>query len=640
VGKLLHCAAVLALSACATKAWPPMERLPAPPDSPQAPAEVLLDEHSIDYHLESGRAVADERIHHVFRALRADSKLPEELVVPYNKAFSEVLLARARIVLPDGTSHDVDEPQSDVPYVSKFELYQDGRMIKLRLPPVPVGGVLETLAMVRCRQPRLLPQRVALSWQWPVRSERVRVSAPPDWEVGWEASESGAAITWEPSEKREEDRAVRLWEAEQLPAFLPEAQGPSPEEAGRFLFVRLARWTESSKEVLAFRNAKDLSAWDFDLVRPTGAPSDAMRKWVASVVQEERADPQRVARRLYDFASNEVQYCAIELGMGGWQPHPAQDVFSLRYGDCKDKANLLRTLLKLAGIESDPVLIFAHQGWPHPFAIARQAANFNHQILWIHLPGGSVLADPTSRTVPFGELPFNDSEAPILPVAADGRDLQLSPASLAADNEQIVELRLAPRQDGTVSGHLALSLRGAPASILRDRLSAAQRNGRVLDDVLREWLAIPTSVVDAPAVDGAGKGPLHIDGTVTAHMLRTGGGTWLVRPAEVLQQTVPSLPSRPRQSPFVRPYRATDRVTLELSLPEGATAPSLPPPFEVESDLGSYRLAWSKEGSALKLERALVWREHVVPAARYAELKRFCDAALSAEAIPAVIHVR
>ena len=36
----------------------------------------------------------------------------------------------------------------------------------------------------------------------------------------------------------------------------------------------------------------------------------------------------------------QIRYVGIEIGIGGWQPHAAQDIFRSRYGDCKDKATL------------------------------------------------------------------------------------------------------------------------------------------------------------------------------------------------------------------------------------------------------------------------------------------------------------
>ena len=62
-------------------------------------------------------------------------------------------------------------------------------------------------------------------------------------------------------------------------------------------------------------------------------------------------------RALANFVQDDVRYVAIELGIGGYQPHPASEVFSHRYGDCKDKATLLSTMLKEIGVESYYVII-------------------------------------------------------------------------------------------------------------------------------------------------------------------------------------------------------------------------------------------------------------------------------------------
>ena len=55
---------------------------------------------------------------------------------------------------------------------------------------------------------------------------------------------------------------------------------------------------------------------------------------------------------LANYMQRNIRYVAIEVGIGGFQPHPAADVFAHQYGDCKDKATLLSTMLKQIGIDS------------------------------------------------------------------------------------------------------------------------------------------------------------------------------------------------------------------------------------------------------------------------------------------------
>ena len=57
-------------------------------------------------------------------------------------------------------------------------------------------------------------------------------------------------------------------------------------------------------------------------------------------------------KALARFVQHDIRYVAIELGIGGFQPHPAAEVFAHHYGDCKDKATLLSSMLRQIGIES------------------------------------------------------------------------------------------------------------------------------------------------------------------------------------------------------------------------------------------------------------------------------------------------
>ena len=63
------------------------------------------------------------------------------------------------------------------------------------------------------------------------------------------------------------------------------------------------------------------------------------------------------AKLIHEFVAKDIRYVAIEYGDSGYEPHHAKEVFVNRYGDCKDQAILLITMLKEAGIEAYPVLI-------------------------------------------------------------------------------------------------------------------------------------------------------------------------------------------------------------------------------------------------------------------------------------------
>src|ERR1700756_2875113 len=120
----------------------------------------------------------------------------------------------------------------------------------------------------------------------------------------------------------------------------------------------------------------------------TNSRSDASPEIKQKVTALTASSPTQLAkmRAIAQFVQHDIRYVAIELGIGGWQPHYAAEVFSHRYGDCKDKATLMRSMLHEIGIESYHVPINTERG-----SITRETPphhGFNHVITAIKLPDG------------------------------------------------------------------------------------------------------------------------------------------------------------------------------------------------------------------------------------------------------------
>ena len=130
-------------------------------------------------------------------------------------------------------------------------------------------------------------------------------------------------------------------------------------------------------------------------------------------------------KALTDFMQRQIRYVAIEIGIGGVQPHPAATVFQYKYGDCKDKATLLSSMLHEIGIESYYVVAQVDRGIVRPDFPS--ASSFNHMILAIRLPderrrrkslrhrqtshaGRLLIFDPTDPYTPLGYIPTYEQE--------------------------------------------------------------------------------------------------------------------------------------------------------------------------------------------------------------------------------------
>jgi hypothetical protein len=147
-------------------------------------------------------------------------------------------------------------------------------------------------------------------------------------------------------------------------------------------------------ELSDFPDWSSVVNWELPLYQtsPTNPPlemQELIGRWQKSAPSNEEK-----ARLALQFVQDNVRYTGIELGPDSYRPTDPVETFQKRFGDCKGKVVLLRSLLQQMNIESYPALVNSsvHEAvanrLPSPFA-------FNHVILRIKLDGKPVWVDPT-----------------------------------------------------------------------------------------------------------------------------------------------------------------------------------------------------------------------------------------------------
>ncbi|MEZ5366429.1 MAG: DUF3857 domain-containing protein [Bryobacterales bacterium] len=192
----------------------------------------------------------------------------------------------------------------------------------------------------------------------------------------------------------------------------------------------------------AFRDWPAVSLWLDGLNEPQYKPDETVSAKAGALTGSASSALDKIAA-LAAFAQD-VKYVSIQTGVGrggGYRPHAAPEVLRNNYGDCKDKANLLRSMLDSIGVKAYPVAIyssdrsFVREEWASP-------QQFNHAILAISVPDGTDLPaakdyegfgrllffDPTDPYTPFGWMPEDEQDAWALLVAPQGGGLVRTPS--------------------------------------------------------------------------------------------------------------------------------------------------------------------------------------------------------------------
>lgn len=335
------------------------------------------------------------------------------------------------------------------------------------------------------------------------------------------------------------------------------------------------------------------------------------------------------------------------------QPHAAGDVFRYQYGDCKDKATLLRAMLESVGIHVAWVAVDTHRGIVDPQLPSMRG---NHMIAAIEIPAGYtnpilqsqvttgngrhyLIFDPTDEWTPIGQIrPALQGGYGILSEGAQSQLIllpRLSPDANRTDHAVHASLM----EDGSLEAAVVERRFGHAANDSRitfaqgseqqqheflERVLGADLNGAALDKVAALH---PTDLAH----------PFEIDYSFRArNYARTAGDMLLVRPRIMGRDSLP-LPRVARNYPIELGGIQTRRDTVDLTLPAGYVVDELPDAVNMDTDFASYHSAVTADGSTLHYTREYVVKQLELEAARYDELRKFHERIAYDEATTAVL---
>ncbi len=193
---------------------------------------------------------------------------------------------------------------------------------------------------------------------------------------------------------------------------------------------------------------------------------------------EGATDPRQITENLFSHVSQDIRYTGLEFGEGAFKPRSPASVVGAGYGDCKDKSNLLRVLLRHHGISSRIGLIQTQHSGMVPKKIA-SVGLFNHAILAVDLPEVEqpIVCDPTLSGAPFGLLPFPDSDRDLLLIDENGSyEWMKTPVYTASKLDVVADLEIG--DDGVFSGWFTVRMDGILGYLLQDFFLGKTREER------------------------------------------------------------------------------------------------------------------------------------------------------------------
>jgi hypothetical protein len=532
--------------------------------------------------------------------------------------------------------------------VSNGELATDLRTKILKIPAADPGNIVG-YEIEHEDRPYILQDEWSFQHEDPVREARYTLQLPAGWEY------KASFLNYPDVKASSAGNNQWQWVVSNVEGLRPEANMPPWEAVAGQMIVSF--FPPGGGQTKGFKNWKDMGLWEAGLVRGRRESSAEIKQKVAALTASEASTTGKMAA-LAKFVQDDIRYVAIELGIGGWQPHAADAVFSHHFGDCKDKATLMSTMLKEIGVDSYYVVVNTDRGTVNE---KTPAVNwFNHVILAIQLPEGSgegelkatlqhktlgrlLIFDPTDDMTPFGYLRGALQANFGLLVTDSGGELIELPLLAAAMNgiRRTAKLTLTPT--GTLTGDVTEIRLGDPAARQRYALrSAATDNDKVkpIESVLAESLSNYRLTRASVTNLTHNEQPFGLEySLIVDNYAKTAGNLLLVRP-RVLGSRSSGLLETKEARKFPVEFRgpSLDSDTFEITLPSGYEVSDLPPPVDVDYDFASYHSKTEASGNTLKYTRRLEVKELTVPLSQMDTLKKFYRIIASDERNTAVLQ--
>ncbi|HEY0142996.1 MAG TPA: DUF3857 domain-containing protein [Thermoanaerobaculia bacterium] len=499
-----------------------------------------------------------------------------------------------------GNEYEVKERDAVETSSFDFELYSDVRMKVMRYPAADVGSVV-AYEYTRLDRPFILESGWMFQEEIPVLRSRLELTLPAGWTytARWRNHAEVAPI----------QTAPLIWEVTNLPGVAAEPRMP-------------AKYTLAGQAGLHFlppgtaeRKWSDIARWFADLASSRTIPTPQLQAKVKELTASGDA-----LRKLARFAQRDVRYVAVEIGIGGYQPHAAGEVFTNRYGDCKDKAALLRTMLKEVGVDALFVIVHTTRGAVDPTYAS--IGSFNHVISAIPLTaeqakglpavvdhpklGKLLLFDPTSTTTPFGLLPSYLQGSKGLLVTNDGGELIDMPAHAADTNQLRRTAKLQLDDKGTLSGSIEEVRTGTLAAEMRYSLQSMSSSERVrsIESGLASHLAsysvsdVAFEHIDEPEHDLVVRYRLN-----APNYARRVADMLLVRPRVLGQKAERIVDLATRKYGYVTEGPSVHTDDIEIAFAPAIQLDELPANVDLKTALVQYTAASKFENQTLRYQR-------------------------------------
>jgi hypothetical protein len=363
-------------------------------------------------------------------------------------------------------------------------------------------------------------------------------------------------------------------------------------------------FTEAGKRNILFETVKDLYGWYSTVCAEIGNNPETVKGKVAELTANKKTDQEKV-ESIYYWVQDNIRYIAFENGIMGFKPDAAQNVFKNKYGDCKGKANLLKTMLTIAGFDARLTWI-GTSDLPYDYSLPSLSVD-NHMICTVILNGKKVFLDGTEEYIALNDYAQRIQGKQVLIEDGKNHIIDKVPEFTAERNKvtitnkiTIADNQLVGNAVSEYNGESKISVQSAFAAIKNDKkaesLADFARSGNNNVEVL--------NITNSDFNDRQKPLQLKYNFKANNQVTKTGNELYVVMDWEKDFGSMEMAPDRKNDYEFNQKYYLATQT--ELTIPEGYKVDYLPSSFKKTTP------SWSFEGAYVNKGKTIVYSRNII----------------------------
>ncbi len=597
--------------------WKEIEfsKLPSSIEYPDEGAIVLFDEGKLETFgdSESGFTVYEkQRIIKIFnpRGYRYAS-----VAIPYTPR-NDIENIQARTILPSGDIVVVKPDEIyDISLYPNFMLYSDQRAKIFTFPAIENGSVVEYRFNITYQG-----HTYGNSWNFqdniPVLFSRFSIRIPSEAEPKYHTT----GIDIEPQIKKGPSgfKSEYSWEVKNLKALKPEIGMPVRKKVAARLNIGSAN-TDTWPEI---------ADWYKKLSQPQMNSTEKIKNMVARITKGV-IDPNEKLKLIFEWVRDNIRYLSVSIGIGGYQPHAADDILFNRYGDCKDMTTLLCTMAKEADIDVYQALISTWQNGRADTTLA-SVSHFNHVVAFCPSLGESgIWMDATNKACPFGQLPWYDKDMITLLVKDDSSGIMSTPPVTINENRKLMEWVVALDSSGSALVEGKNMLWGSSANEFRNDLMRKSQSETEI--WIHSFIAGKCALTSLDTFSIIGLYPIK-DPLIfkykfsTENFANSANGTLIFAPGDISDMNLSEFfISENRQFPIRFRYGLQTKMNLTIQMPEGWKTSVVRFDDTITSEFGNASWKWFVSRDEFIIQNEFVIEGKGISPEKYTEFKKYLN---------------